>query len=176
MDIEKLWEKAKEKTEIVRGRVKGLSSFKHTPVPYIFLAESSVNEGHTVIRKGKIIVEKPMIVLPHDLPQFEGFDFEEDLGIGQDLVQTFFMMRGIRFPSMKYNNTLYDLDLEDKSLAQSVKGRKKELERTENVTTALLIGPEECWQFSLLIYIASLAGRCARADILNLLNKINEGE
>jgi len=174
MDLEQLWEKAKDRTEVVRGRVKGLSTFNQTAVEYIFLAESVVNEGNVVVRKGKIIVEKPMIVLPQDMPQFEGFDFEEELDVSQEIVQTFFLMRGIRFPSLKYNNTVYELDLEENSLSASVERHKKCLEQKEDVNTALLLGPEDCWQFSLLLYIATLVGRCARTDIINLLNRSQE--
>ncbi len=173
MDIELLWEKAKEKTEVVRGRAKALSTFKRTDVPYVFLAESAVNEGHTVIRKGKVIVEKPMIFLPEDMPQFEGFDFEQDLHVNQDVVQMFLFMRGIRFPSLKYNNTVTDLDLSEKTLAKEIEKRRKKLEQQENVNTALIVGPEDCWQLSVLIYIASLVGRCARTDILNIIGKMS---
>ena len=176
MDIEQFWDKAQEKTEVVRGRVKGLSTFVSTAVPYIFLAESSVNEGHTVARKGKVIVEKPLIVLPEDMPQFEGFDFREDMEIGGDSVQMLFLMRGIRFPSLKYNNSVECLDLEETSLAKGVEKHKRQLEREENVSTALIIGPEECWQFSILFYLASLVGRSTRTDIINLLNRMHKEE
>jgi glutaredoxin len=174
MDIEQLWEKAQEKTEVIRGRVKALSTFGSTQVPYIFLGESAVNEGHTVVRQGKVIIEKPMILLPEDLPQFEGFDFEQDLDMEQGTVQMFLLMRGIRFPSLKYNNTVEKLDLEDLSLAKSVEKYKKELEREENVNTALVLGPEDCWQLSILLYMASLVGRCARNDIISLMEKFRE--
>lgn len=173
MDIEQLWETAQEKTEVIRGRVQGLSTIASTKVPYIFLGESAVNEGHVVIRKGKILVEKPMIVLPENLPQFEGFEFDEDLEGGLDAVHTFFFMRGIRFPSLKYNNTVEKLELEETSLTKCVKKHKKQLEKKENVSTALLAGPEDCWQFSILVYMASLIGRCARSDIMNIIDRIN---
>ncbi len=175
MDVEQFWEKAQDKTEVVRGRVKGLAPFAATEVPYIFLGESVVNEGHTVVRKGKVIVERPIIVLPENMPQFEGFDFEEEMEIEQDVVQMFFLMRGIRFPSLKYNNTVEDLDLEEESLAKTAKKQKKILEREENVQTALILGPEDCWQFSILLYMASLIGRSARADIMNLLDDRYKG-
>ena len=51
---------------------------------------------------------------------------------------------------------------------------KKKMEYEENVNTALVVGPEDCWQFSLLLYIATLVGRCARTDIINLLNRSQE--
>jgi len=175
MDIEQLWEKAQEKTEIVRGRVKGLPTFSAVKVPYVFLGESVVNEGHTVVRKGKILIEKPMILLPEDLPQFEGFEFEEQLDIEQGSMQMFFLMRGIRFPSLKYNNTIVSLDLEEASLAKTAAKYKKRLEKRENVKTSLILGPEDCWQFSILLYMAQLAGRCARTDIINIMERF-EGE
>jgi hypothetical protein len=174
MDIEQLWEKAQQKTEIIRGRVKSLPTFKHTRVPYIFLGESTLNEGHTIVRKGKILIEKPMIVLPEDLPQFEGFDLEEDVDIGPGSLQMFFLMRGIRFPSLKYNNTIDNLELEEGSLSKTVDKYKRSLEKVENVRTALILGPEDCWQFSILLYMASLVGRSVRTDISNLLDRFRD--
>ncbi|MFH1665482.1 MAG: hypothetical protein ABIA77_04975, partial [Candidatus Omnitrophota bacterium] len=174
MDIEQLWERAQKKTEVVRGRVKGLSTFSGTKVPYIFLGESVVNEGHTVVRKGKVLIESPVILLPEDLPQFDGFNFEEELHISQGTMQMFFLMRGIRFPSLKYNNTMEKLEVEDLSLSRSVEKYKEKLERKENVNTVLILGPEDCWQFSVLIYMAELAGRCVRSDIMSIMDKLRE--
>jgi len=174
MDIEQLWEKAKEKTEIIRGRIKSLSTFDVTKVPYIFLGESSVNEGNTVVRKGKVIIEKPMILLPEDLPQFEGFEFEEQMEIDQGALQMFFLMRGLRFPSLKYNNSVDALDLDELSLSKCIKKYKQKLEKEENVSAALVIGPEDCWQFSILIYMVSLAGKNIRTDFYNLIDKFRD--
>ena len=176
MDIEKSWDKAQEKTEVIRGRIKALSTFANTAVSYIFLAESIINEGHTIVRKGKVIVEKPLIVLPEDMPQFEGFNFQEDMEVEDNSVQTLFLMRGIRFPSLKYNNNIESLDLEETGLAKSIDKHKKQLEREENVSTTLVIGPEDCWQFSLLFYLAALVGRCTRTDIMNLLDRMYKEE
>ncbi len=171
MDIEQLWEMAQQKTEIVRGRIKGLSTFENTAVPYIFLAETTANERRTIVRKGKVLIERPLILLPEDLPQFEGFDFEETLDLEQGAVQMFFLMRGVRFPSLKYNNIVGKLEVEAARPSKTVEKYKKNLEKKENVNTALLIGPNECWQFSILLYMASLVGRCVRSDITNLINK-----
>ncbi|MFH1798577.1 MAG: hypothetical protein ABH844_04470 [Candidatus Omnitrophota bacterium] len=174
MDIEPYWEKARKKTEIIRSRVKGLSTFNHTEVPYVFLAESSINKGNTVIRKGKIYVEKPLILLPDDLPQFSGFELESDLNVEQGTMQMFFLMRGIRFPSLKYNNTTESLDLDEDSLSEAVKKYKSRLEKQENVNTALILGPEDCWQFSMILYMAALVSRCVKTDIMNLRDKLNK--
>jgi hypothetical protein len=176
MDIEQLWDKAQKKTEVIRGRAKGLFTFARTDVPYIFLAESAVNEGHVVVRKGEIIAEKPMIVLPENMPQFEGFEFKEEMDVDMDTVQMFFLMRGLRLPSFKYNNLAQELELEEGALSKIIEKYKKYLEKEENVNTALIVGPEDCWQFSILLYVGALIGRCARADIINLMDKLNREE
>lgn len=174
MDIEQLWQKAQDKTEIIRGRAKALSTFSTTVVPYIFLGESIVNEGNTVVRKGKVIIEKPLIFLPEDLPQFDGFDFEKELEIEQGTLQMFLLLRGIRLPSLKYNNTVDTLDIDEAPLAKAVDKYKGELEQLENVNTALVLGPEDCWQMSILLYMTSLVGRSARNDIINFIDKFKK--
>ena len=69
MDIHKSWEKALKRTEIIRPRVQPLHAFESTHLPYIFLGESSVNTGDSVVRKGEVLVEKPALVLPPSTPQ-----------------------------------------------------------------------------------------------------------
>ena len=59
-------------------------------------------------------------------------------------------------------------------MSKCIEKQKKALERSENVNTAIIIGPEDCWQFSVIIYMASLVGRCARTDILNMMDKFRE--
>ena len=111
MNIQDGWEKALKNTKIIRQRPKDLLTFEATEVPYIFLSESFVNLGDTVVRKGQIMVEKPAIILPSNSPQFEGFDFEKEFHSEQDMVLNFLLVRGVTFPSLKYNNKTYSLDI-----------------------------------------------------------------
>ena len=76
MNIQELWEKALKQTRVIRPRVQALETFKATRLPYVALSASLINPGDTVVRKGDILVEKPAIILPFNLPQFEGFEFE----------------------------------------------------------------------------------------------------
>ena len=103
MDIQEAWQKALKQTEIVRPRVEPLSRTAATELPYIFLAESAVNRGDTVVRTGAITVEKPSIILPSNLPHFEGFEEDEKSSWKENAVMQFFLVRGVRFPSLKYN-------------------------------------------------------------------------
>ena len=173
MDMMDKWEKALKKTEIIRPRVKPLLTFATTEMPYIFLAESAVNAGDTVVRKGKVYAEKPAIILPEDLPFFEGFNFEEEFGAPESMVTNFLFVRGVRFPSYKYNNKVDSLDLLEGSLKKTEDIFRGRLQKKEDVHTGLIMGPEDVWQFSVLIYIGNMVARSADKDIRNMLDEID---
>lgn len=172
MDIYQYWDKALKNTEIIRSRVKPLSSTDSTQLPYIFLAESAVNRGDTVVRKGEVTVEKPAIILPSHLPQFDGFQNEEGEGLDPNQLINFFLVRGVKFPSMKYNNQTQVLEVSEGKLRQAVERHKHQLEREENTSSGLVVGPEDCWQFSLLIFIMSQVLRQADRDVRELWERL----
>ena len=156
MDIQDIWEKALKNTEIIRPRVQALLTFATTNLLYIFLAESSLNLGDKVVRKGEVLLEKPTLILPSNLPQFEGFDFEKEPHFNQDTLTNFLLVRGVTFPSLKYNNKTYTLDIFEGQLKKAIEYYNNKLRRQEDVHTGLVVGPEDCWQFSVLIFILSL--------------------
>ena len=170
MNIQDGWGKALKYTKIIRPRPKALLTFEATEVPYIFLSESLVNLGDTVVRKGRVIVEKPAIILPSNLPQFEGFDFEKEFHSNQDTILNFLLVRGVTFPSLKYNNTTYSLDVYEGHLEKAIEHYSDRLERGEDVASGLVTGPEDSWQFSILIFIATQIMRSADGDIKKLLD------
>ncbi len=169
MDIQEIWEKALRNTEIIRPRIKDLDAFSVTHLPYIFLSNATLNSGNTLVRKGEVVVEKPSIILPENLPQFKGFDFEENLQLNQGLLTNFLLVRGVRFPSFKYNN-IYSLDNYEGNLTKAVEFFLDKLQKEEDVHTGLLNGPDDCWQFSILIFICSQIVRSADSDIQKLLD------
>ena len=176
MNIQDFWDKAVKKTEIIRPRVTPLHTHDVTHLPYISLSESAVNTGDTVVRRGEVTVEKPAIVLPYNAPQFEGFDFEKEMhtdGAGRGRFETvpyFFLLRGIQFPAMKYNNKSYSVDVYEGSLSQAIQHHKATLQQSENVRTGLIAGPEDCWQFSVILFVCSQVARSADGDIKRLLD------
>lgn len=172
MNIQESWEKALKHTEIIRPRVMPLETYATTKLPYIFLSESQVNRGDTVVRKGEIFVEKPAILLPFNLPQFEGFEFEEGMRINEDFLKSFFLVRGITFPSLKYNNKTSSLDVYEGRLDKAVEFHGNLLARQEDVSTGLVVGAEDVWQFSVLIFICGQVVRSADGDIKKLLDDL----
>ena len=170
MDIQELWDQARKRTDILRLRLQDLSSVDATTVPYIFLAESSLNPGDTVVRNGQVIIHRPSIILPNFSPQFEGFEFEDDLQLSPDAVATFLLVRGVQFPSLQYRHQLSTLEIREGSLQQAVNHFTNQLQRAEDTTCGLVVGPEAAWQFSVLLLIGALVVRSADGDLRRILD------
>ncbi len=175
MNLNDLWERAVKKTEIIRPRVLPLETHNVTRLPYICLSESSVNAGDTAVRRGEVLVEKPAIVLPYNAPQFAGFDFEKQL-VNEDLFKSFLLVRGVQIPGMRYSNKSHSTDVQEGSLSRAIELFKKELQKTENVHTGLIAGPEDCWQFCVLLFVCSQVARSADGDIRRLLDDMRRFE
>lgn len=165
MEFDKQWQQAIAKTKIIHFYKPYLSSSRSTIVPYIFLAASEINLGDTVVRKGKVAIDSPLIVLPKNMPQFSGFQLQEELGIDQEALQLFFMVRGIRFPSLKYKHEISTIDIWEGDLEKAITEFQDELERKEDVETGLIVGPAQYWQISLLFYVTVLINRSAPSDL-----------
>ena len=174
MNIQDAWEKALKKTKIIRPRAQELQTFSETNLPYVFLAEALVNRGDTIVRQGEIKVDKPSIILPSNAPQFEGFDFEKDFELGLDMVTNFLLVRGVTFPSMKYNNKTQSLDIYNGHIEKAIGHYSDMLQRREDVHAGLVVGPEECWQFSVLIFICTQIAKSANSDIRNMLERFRK--
>jgi hypothetical protein len=171
MDIYEAWDKAVKNTEIIRARVKALLTFQDTLVPYVILSESNINLGDTIVRQGEVVVAKPSIILPPNIPQLEGFKIEEDYGGRESDLINFLLVRGVALPSMKYQNNTYSLNVYEGNLSKAIQHYQSELQSKENITTGLLTGPDECWQFSLLIFICAQISKNAGIDIRKIIDQ-----
>lgn len=168
MDLEQLWDKALKQTEIIRTRAQDLATFEATALPYVFLAESALNAGDTVVRRGQVLVERPSLILPS--AQFDGFAFQAEWSLSEDAVLNFLLLRGVKFPSMRYHHELSSLDLREGSLQSAITHFTDQLARAEDIHTGLVTGPEEAWQFSVLILVGSLMIRSAEGDLRRLFD------
>ena len=171
MDIHELWNTALKRTEIIRMQLQDLATFEATMVPYVFLAESALNRGDTVVRRGQVLIERPAITLPSFSPQFEGFEFDKELHVSENAVATFLLVRGVQFPSLKYHHQLSSLDVLEGPLQQSVNRITDQLAAAEDIRTGLVIGPEEAWQFSILLLVGALVIRSAQGDLRRLIEE-----
>lgn len=175
MNLEESWERAIKETEIIRYRISSLQTFKITDIPYILLSKSQVNVGDTVVRKGNVLVHEPSIILPKNYPIFEGFDLEDDYHIDKNAIKSFFLLRGVTFPSLKYHHKTSNLEIFEGSTEKAIEDFKNQLERKEDIETGLIVGPSEGWQFSVLIFVCGMVVKSANKDIARLLEELRKG-
>ena len=176
MDIERIWEKALKRTEIIRSRIQPLDTFEATLIPYIFLSESPAGTSGTFVRKGQVLVEKPALVLPPNQPQLQGFEFDSPSEREAGRFMDFLLIRGVRFPSLKFNHTTESLSVHDGKLQAAIDDYLAQLQRQENITARLIAGPEEGWQFSILIFVGAQMLRSADGDFRRLLEEYRRRE
>jgi hypothetical protein len=169
MDIQEAWNRALKETEIIRVRVSSLHTFDDTHVPYIFLSPSLINIGDTVVRRGEVVVERPSLILPPNIPRFEGFEFGEAGAEDAHAVINFLLMRGVSVPSMTYNNKTHSLDVFEGDMARAVAHHAHALERAEDVACGLVTGQEDLWQFAILIFICAQIARNTGTDLKRLM-------
>ena len=174
MNMYEAWNRALEKTEIIRTRVKSLLTFKDTHVPYILLSESLISKRDTVIRRGEVVVEKPSLILPSNMPQFDGFEFGDNYQGDEDAFFNFLLVRGVSITSLKYNNKTYSVDMFEGGLSEAIKHHQNLLERKEDVNTGLITAPSDCWQFSTLIFICSQIAKNSDTDVKHLIEELKK--
>ena len=175
MNIHDAWDKALRETDIIRSRVQSLQTFKETHVPYVLLSASSINPGDTVVRKGEVVVDRPSLILPPNIPQLEGFSLE---GLGpshEESMVNFLLVRGVSVPSLKYDNKTHSLDVFEGDVHAAIRHYGDLLQRQENTLAGLLVGPQDVWPFSLLIFICSQIAKNSATDIRRLLDEYHRG-
>jgi len=173
MDLEDIWQNVLGSTEILRMYMPRLGVASASDLPYIFLAESDVNRGDTVVRKGVVKVDKPVIYLTDGSPQFYGFKFEDELKVNPETLKTFLIMRGVQLPSFKYTQSS-SLEVYEGSLQDAIDEYSDLLARKENTDTGLIKGLSGYWQFSVLAYVTNIVAKSAPDNIRGIIKRLNE--
>lgn len=174
MNTAEHWEKALKSTAIVRPRLKPLETFRSTTLPYIILSELA--SSRTAIRMGEVAVREPSLLLPGHTPQFEGFDAEGTGATDWGLVTGFLLVRGVSFPSLKFSNKTKPTESSSEALRSAVERVMEECARREDIATAVAVGPDDSWAFSLLILVATQVARSAQGDVRKILEDLKKRE
>jgi hypothetical protein len=88
-----------------------------------------------------------------------------------DSVLNFLLVRGVRFPSLRYRHEFSSLDVREGSLQEGIKFYNEQLQKAEDVHTGLVVGPEDAWQFSVLILVGSAVIRQSEGDLRRLIDE-----
>ncbi len=75
---------------------------------------------------------------------------------------------------MKYDNKAETLKIYDGHIEKAIKHYSNALQRREDVHSGLVIGSEDCWQFSILIFICTQIAKSANSDIRRLLDRFRK--
>ena len=161
------WARAFDQTRLHRTRKHDLYTFGATRLPYIFLAESSINTGDTIVRRGEISTDKPAILLGNaEGPRFEGF---QD-GDGDQRDQLLFA-RAFRFPGLNVQNQSMHMDIVARDMSALCDELMAELELKRDSRTAVIEGPEDLWGLSLIFYAAKMTSRSAPSNMRDFMER-----
>jgi len=158
---------ALKRTRIVRARKHTLYTFGNTNLPYLFLAQSGVNAGDVVLRRGKVTVERPQIIAPRSPVELEGFDFED---MDEDAIPVL-INRLVRFPPARYLNASQALDVVDGPLDAATERVADRLDQENDIRTGVIQGPEHVWGFSILAYVGQMIARSAPSNVGEFLER-----
>ena len=153
---------ALKNTKILKQTRLYISTFLSTELPYYVLTEAPDRE--TELRRGKVLVEKPMIITPHYLAEshFEGFGEDQMEYLKQMMQHPAF--RGLDY---QFKNVDSKVDLIEKEFKDVVEMVSKEIER-ENKYAGVIHGIMGMWSVSLMKYILGIIGKSFPGNIEEL--------
>jgi len=166
-----IFQAALETTDIIKRRQYSLFTFGSTRLPYYFIAESEIDPHDTVVREGRVEVEKPYIYIPGYNPQFEGFEFNEDMPLDEDDIKHVFMTRRIMLPSLHYINAEKNLTVDSVGIEEKIKSTCTLLDRRSDTVTAVIRGKDKFFPFPLLIYVGEMILRSTGSNLIDLMEK-----
>ena len=171
MDIdEERIEYAANHTEILRPPRQSLSTFGVTNVYYYLVtspayAEFIQDTTETVIREGRVIAQKPMIVTPYYLSNLEGFSTEARRYFNL-LIQTY----GRDAPGLfyTYKNEPKELNIVSDNWISVVNKLNDEIDRKGDPLASIIKGEDELWDVSLMKFIYELTKHSLRDNVMQM--------
>eukprot|EP00871_Galdieria_phlegrea_P004422 jgi/Galph1/4981/GphlegSOOS_G3654.1 len=159
------------KTHIHRRRKEQLLITEATELPYIILSPAEMNKNETAVRKGKVTVEQPQIILPGQSRRIADFSKLEEEKF-RDIKNSLILGRLIKFPAGRYRHLSYALDINPVSVKVLTEEWFTRLEQENDGVTGLVSTCAQNWQLALLVYIAQTVGRSMYSDIDAVLQKL----
>lgn len=155
MDKREQFEYALRKTEVIRPAKHTLYTFSSTPIDYTMVSELS-DKILVEVRKGKVTVEKPMIIAPSYFAEsfLEGFDTEQ-----AEYVEMMLKKFGLRALRYKYRNVTRDVKLISGHLENVIDRIKREVDAKGDSLAAIIKGVPGVWGISLMKCVIELMAK-----------------
>jgi len=157
------------KTEVLRTPRQTLFTFGRTAIDYYLLTEPAYSEltggtNETVIREGRVLAERPRIVTPHYLSGLEGFSGDAQQYFDALMEEYGPHMAGVLYT---YQNEPREMNIVSNNLPEVVDRLNADIDRRGDPLAAIIKGPDELWDVSLVKFIFELTHR-------SLVGNINE--
>jgi hypothetical protein len=157
-------------TEILRHPRQHLSTFGITNVYYYLVTEPTYKElvndvNETVIREGRVIVNKPKIVTPYYLSRLEGFSYD-----ARRYLEMLIRMHGADAPGLfyTYKNEPKELNIVSDSWPAVVDKLNDEIDKKGDPLASIIKGQDDLWDVSLLKFIYEITSRSLPNNISQL--------
>lgn len=171
MDHAEMFRASQATTVIVKRRRHSLFTFGVTRLPYIFVAKSEIDPHDTIVREGRVVVEKPHILIPGYNPRFEGFEMEGDAPLSGEDIKYILLARRIQLPALRYVNTPDHLTVEQVSVDAKVGDVCNRLDGRDDTQTGVIRGEDKFFPFPLLLYVSEMIQRSAGDNLVEFLER-----
>jgi hypothetical protein len=166
-DEEKL-NRAISLTQVLRAPRQALATFGVTSVDYFLVtqpvyAESSMQE--TVVRRGKVVANRPRVVTPYYLSQVEGFSPASRRYLEKLMAEHGPHAAGVYYT---YRNEPGGLDIVSESMTQVLEKINTEIDQKNNPLAAIIKGEDELWDVSLVKFIFEMTSGSFRENVREL--------
>lgn len=157
-------------TEVLRVPKRSLSTFGTTSIYYYLVTEPAYSEfvknvTETVVREGRVIAERPRIVTPYYLSQFEGFSPEARRYFDM-LIRTY----GRNAPGLlyAYKNEPKELTIVADNLPVVVDKLNAKIDKGGDPLTSIIKGQDELWDVSIMKFIYDVTQSSMRDNLLQM--------
>ncbi len=158
------------KTEVLRFPKQTLATFGITNIYYYLVTEPSYRElvgevQETVVREGRVIVERPRVVTPLYLLNLEGFSES-----ASRYLETIRQQYGPHAPGLlyTYRNERGELTIVSDDLATVVNRLNAKIDKEGDSLSAIVKGVDELWDVSLLKFIYDFTEGSLRNNVWDL--------
>jgi len=152
---------AVERTVVLRAPQQTLFTFGRTIIYYYLVTEPAYIEivgdtTETVVREGRVLAEKPKIVTPYYLAGLEGFSSD-----ARKYFDTLIENYGPHIPGLlySYRNEPKEMNIVSTGWQAVVDKLNAEIDERGDRLAAIIKGPDELWDVSLVKFIFEMTQR-----------------
>ena len=159
MNDEERLSRAISLTQVLRAPRQALATFGVTSVEYYLVTHpvyAAGDEQETVVRRGRVVANRPRIVTPYYLSRVEGFSADARRYLGRLMAEHGPHAPGIYYT---YRNEPGGLDIVSDNMSQVLDKINREIDEKHNPLAAIISGEDEMWDVSLMKFIFEMTSQ-----------------